>query len=383
MATAIVTAAERTCWDVLVVGAGPAGATAAYALARRGLAVLLVDKAAFPRAKVCGCCLNGRALGVLEAIGLGDLQARQGAVPLRGVRLAAGGREAVLAQDRGVALSRAVLDNALAEAAVRAGAVFVPSTAARLGPVKGGWRAVHLRCDDAEETVTAKVVLAADGLAGGFLADHVETRTIPHSRLGAGVIASDGVNAYAPGLIHMACGTGGYAGLVRLEDGRLDVAAALDGRFVREAGGPGAAAAAIIAEAGLPPVPGLAHLPWRGTPRLTRRARRVALERVFVLGDAAGYVEPFTGEGIAWAVTAAALVPPFAEEARRGWHADLESAWARTFHRHVTHRQLVCRATAFALRRPWMVHAMVGALRAAPALAAPVLRWLNRPVFVS
>src|SRR3954468_10803523 len=56
-------------WDVVVVGAGPAGSLAAYDLARRGLTVLLVDKATFPRWKVCGSCLSPQAQATLAAAG--------------------------------------------------------------------------------------------------------------------------------------------------------------------------------------------------------------------------------------------------------------------------------------------------------------------------
>ena len=62
-----------TTWDVVVVGAGPAGSMAALEIARRGRSVLLVDKASFPRYKVCGCCLNARALSLLELADLGGL----------------------------------------------------------------------------------------------------------------------------------------------------------------------------------------------------------------------------------------------------------------------------------------------------------------------
>ena len=58
--------------DVLVVGAGPAGASAAYFLAGTGIDVLLVDREVFPRGKVCGDGLDWRALAVLERMGLGD-----------------------------------------------------------------------------------------------------------------------------------------------------------------------------------------------------------------------------------------------------------------------------------------------------------------------
>ena len=97
-------------WDAVVVGAGPAGATAARELARRGRSVLLVDKATFPRPKVCGCCLNGSALATLERVGLGDLPARNRAVPLDRTRLFAGGRAAEVRLPVGVALSRSVFD---------------------------------------------------------------------------------------------------------------------------------------------------------------------------------------------------------------------------------------------------------------------------------
>src|SRR5262249_60136413 len=86
--------AARRPWHALVVGAGPAGATAARELARRDLDVLLVDRATFPRWKVCGCCLNGNALATLERIGLGDLPQRYAALALTDMRLSANRREA-------------------------------------------------------------------------------------------------------------------------------------------------------------------------------------------------------------------------------------------------------------------------------------------------
>ncbi len=60
-------------WDVVVIGAGPAGAVSALLLAREGKKVLLVDKAVFPRSKVCGSCLSSKTLDYLNQAGLGDL----------------------------------------------------------------------------------------------------------------------------------------------------------------------------------------------------------------------------------------------------------------------------------------------------------------------
>jgi flavin-dependent dehydrogenase len=366
-------------WDAVVVGAGPAGALAARELARRGRSVLLVDRAAFPRDKVCGCCLNARALATLRAVGLGELPARCGAIPLSQVRLAARGCGAILPLPGGAALARRRLDAALAEAAVEAGAVFLPGTQAALAGLAAGGRSVVLRRGEEEVRATARVVLAAGGLGSRLLADEpgLQARPGEGSRIGAGAVAEAAPDFYAPGTIFMACGTGGYAGLVRLEDGRLDVAAALGPALVRRAGGPGAAVEGILAEARYPPVPGLAGLDWRGTPALTRRPERTAGERLFVLGDAAGYIEPFTGEGIAWALDSAAGLAPLAARACREWAPDLADEWAALHHRRVARRQRLCRAVAGFLRYPELMRVAIGVLAWAPVLAWPLIRRLN------
>src|SRR5260370_12473887 len=73
-------------WEVVIIGAGPAGAIAAHQLARLGKSVLLVDKVLFPRWKVCGCCLNAGALATLHAADLGRLAAQCRAVPLQNLQ---------------------------------------------------------------------------------------------------------------------------------------------------------------------------------------------------------------------------------------------------------------------------------------------------------
>src|SRR5205085_586761 len=113
-----------------------------------------------------------------------------------------------------------------------------------------------------------RVVIAADGLNGRLSG----TEVMPHanSRIGSGVVLDFAPGFYHAGTIFMAVGLGGYVGLVRIEDGRLDVAAAFDADVVRAAGSPGAAAAAVLREAGLPAIPSLEAAAWRGTPALTR-----------------------------------------------------------------------------------------------------------------
>jgi 2-polyprenyl-6-methoxyphenol hydroxylase-like FAD-dependent oxidoreductase len=168
-------------------------------------------------------------------------------------------------------------------------------------------------------------------------------------------------------------------GLVRLEDGRLDLAAALDAGAVRVQHGPGPVAEQILQETGWPLPSELADQHWKGTPALTRQARQVALERVFSLGDAAGYVEPFTGEGMAWALASAEALAPLVQRALRQWTPELAKEWTQVYRRIVTRRQLLCRATAALLRRAALMRTVVGILAWMPALASPCVRWLDHP----
>jgi flavin-dependent dehydrogenase len=372
-------------WDVIVVGAGPAGSTVARTLAARGLAVLLLDRAEFPRAKVCGCCLNGAALGALHSCGLGELPRRLGAVPLREfVFTVAARREPALRLQLpgGFALSRAVFDAALVRAAIAAGAHFRPRAAAALDPTAGDTRAVRFTDGDAEFVARASIVVAADGLGGRFLRDEpgFEPRVAPAARVGVGAVAPDGPEYYRSGVIYMACAPGGYVGVVRLERGRLDIAAAVDPALVRRAGGPATAVAGILRAAGLPWSDRFDELRWQGTALLTRRRRRLAGRRVFVVGDAAGYVEPFTGEGMAWALESGVAVASLLERAVRNWSPELSGKWAARYRALLASRQRWCRAVAAVLRRPRLTRLACAVVGSFPQLAAPYLTKISRTV---
>lgn len=375
---AIAEAAGRI-WDVIVVGAGPAGALVALEIARAGRSVLMVDKADFPRYKVCGCCLNGRAVGFLTELGLDALLGNGQPVPLSAFRIGISGREASLRLPGGVALSRALLDTALATAAVGAGAAFLPRTEARLGALGPSARTLMLHQGSDVFPVQARLVVAADGLGNPFLRRVGSGAPIiaRRSRIGAGVIADRAPPWYGSGCIYMACGAQGYVGLVRIEDGRLNIAAAFDVPFLRAIGGPGRGAARILEEVGWPAVPDLAAFDWHGTPRLTSAAPRIAEERLFVLGDAAGYVEPFTGEGIGWALgMARALAPLAARAAALRWEPRYVSEWERRYRSVVGSRRL-CYWSAWVLRHAALRRGCVAALAAAPALAGPWVRQLH------
>ncbi|MDZ4657058.1 MAG: FAD-dependent monooxygenase [Bythopirellula sp.] len=378
--TNLTEAAGRT-WDVIVVGAGPAGALAARQIALQGAAVLLVDRASFPRWKVCGCCLNASALSTLASVSLGNLTANLGAVPLKRLLLAARGCRAEVALPGGVSLSREAFDAALIEAAVASGVQFFSETNATLGMANLEHREVVLTQAGRQVAVQARLVLAADGLGGKLLArqDDFSAVAAKNSRIGAGVVLQKVPEFIEPGSVLMACSAGGYVGLVRLEDGRLDVAAAFDRQTVVAAGGPGPAASNIIAEVGWPVIEGLAEMPWRGTAALTRQASRLSCDRVLVLGDAAGYVEPFTGEGIAWALASAVAIAPLALRAAERWDAKIGKEWSDKYHNIVTNRQSTCRLVARVLRYPVLVRLAIQLLRYKPSLAQSIMRRLNAP----
>jgi flavin-dependent dehydrogenase len=361
-------------WEIVVIGAGLAGALAARELARRGLSVLLVDRSTFPRDKVCGGCLNHRALAVLDAVGLGELPLRLGGLPLEAMRVAAGRQEARLSLPSGVALSRQVLDQALVEAAQEAGATFLPGTLAALpSPSRtlSSSREVLLRQRDAMGSIHASVVVAAGGL--GSRPDRVR----PGSRLGVGAVVESS-HDYPPGEIRMSCGPEGYLGLVRVEGGRLAVAGAFDARALRKAGGPKPLARQLLKQSGWPVPAGLESASWKGTLPLTRRAIAAAEHRLFVIGDAAGYVEPFTGEGMAWALGTGLGVAPLAAEAVHRWTPHLAQRWMRRHRQIVQRSQGICRVAASVLRYPSLVGSVVRLLHLAPWLSRPVVRHLNR-----
>lgn len=372
-------------WDVVTIGAGPAGSLASCLLARLGARVLLVERKAFPRAKVCGGCLNAHALASLERTGLAGRVRALGARPIAEVRVRQRSRSVTLPLPPGLAVSRAALDGELAAVAVGAGVVFAPETTALVidegvSPAHEGWRKVSLTHHRGSPSIVrAHVVLVADGLSHSSLRACPSLRSVPArgARVGVGGFAPAGAIETTPGAITMAVGRHGYVGAVEVEDGRINVAAALDGSFLKAHAGTTQALAAILAEAGLRGECRLDAVDWSGTIPLTRRMAHPASRRLFVLGDAAGYVEPFTGEGMAWAFAAAEAVAPLAASAIADWHDDLADAWVATYARQIGGEQRWCRAVARILRLPALVTPIVALLQHHPGLARPVLAHLR------
>ena len=159
--------------DVLVVGAGPAGSSTAFHLAQAGLDVLLLEKSIFPREKVCGDGLTPRAVKQLVSMGI-PLNAEDGWFPNRGLRIIGGGVRLELDWPEltsypgfGLVRSRLGFDETLARAAQKAGVRLLEGVTVT-GPAlddNGRITGVTARAapGEAERTYRARLVVAADG----------------------------------------------------------------------------------------------------------------------------------------------------------------------------------------------------------------------------
>jgi menaquinone-9 beta-reductase len=364
-------------WDVVVVGAGPAGSLAAHQLASLKLSVLLIDKAQFPRRKVCGSCLNEQSLRILKSVGFNSIATNSSAPRLREMRLASKKCEATVTLSGGISLSRERLDTQMVEEGIRAGVQFLPGTWARLGDVKNSAREVELRQADRIAGVRARVVLVGDGLAGGALPENsrLRSRVAKRSRMGVGTIVEEGPAFYKPGVVYMACGRHGYVGAVRLEDGQLDIAGAIDPSVLKRGIHIEEVVSRILDEAGFPPILELNTASWQGTPALTRRRGAICGERFFVIGDSAGYAEPFTGEGMA--LTSGRAVASIARDGVMRWEHSLLPRWEHEYERLISDHQRPCKIVAAWLKHPVLTQLAVELFSRIPRLSTPIVKLIQ------
>jgi flavin-dependent dehydrogenase len=366
-------------WDVIILGAGPAGAIAAGELGRRGARTLLVDRKAFPRAKVCGACLNLAALEALRLAGLGELVGELRGIKLETLELALATRSIRLPLPGGMALSRARFDAALVDAAASSGAIFLAQTEGLIGAIHSDARRVNLMQPGRKITALARVVVIATGLGQARFACEpvVSSQARAVSRIGAGCTIDQLPGFDREGTIYMAVGDRGYVGWVRLEDGCLNVAAVFERNFVRQCGNPGAAAERILSHAGYGRAPALRDASWQGTLPLTRQTRPIAGERLFVVGDATGYDEPFTGDGMARAMVSGEAIVPLVAAGIRRWDPALPRIWGSLHRRVVSRRQLLCRGIAALLNHPKLARPAFGMIMRVPEVAQVLIRLVN------
>jgi len=300
-------------YDAVVVGAGPAGSATAALLAAAGCQVALVDRARFPRPKPCADYLNPGAVRALERLGvLADVMSRAPA-HIRGMRVVAPCGTSAVGRFRthaGLALRREILDALLVEHAARRGAqVIEGAMVERIGPPEPAGRAVHLRVDGKQRTLEARLVVGADGL-NSRVARWVGLPRRGRPRRAALVAHYEGA-AGMHGLGEMFVTHLGYVGIAPVDGGLSNVSAVWDVDHAPH--GPRDPSAWFEHQVAQAPelaerLRGARRLgPLMGAGPFASRVRHPVGERVLLVGDAAGFFDPFTGDGIWTALRGAEL----------------------------------------------------------------------------
>jgi flavin-dependent dehydrogenase len=330
--------------DVLVVGGGPAGATAAALLARAGRRVALVEKARFPRRKVCGEFVAGSGIDALRRL-LPGVDAELGP-EVRRIALwaGAGALEAPLPAPYARTIARERLDPLLLEHAARCGAqLFQPAMALALERTGAGFVCrVAERRGAGAVAIRARCVVAAHGCWERGTLPTQAHRAPPRAGDLLAFKAHFGDCALPAGTIALIPYPGGYAGVVELGGGRATFACCIrrDALEALRREAPGLPAGESVlrcarrASRALDAAfaRALREEPWLAAGPLRPGARAAYADGVYAVGNAAGEIHPITGEGIAMAIESACLLcdaldSPAAYQAR--WRAAFERRfWA-------------------------------------------------------
>ena len=337
---------QATHFDAVVIGAGPAGTVAATALARSGRRTMLVERSAFPRTKVCGGCLAPAGVAAIREVGLGDALDSIDPLPLDHLHLHARSASASYDIKQYLSIERGRMDLAFVESAIEAGAVFLPECRAKVAPDDS----VSVEHSGGRDLHRPDLVVVADGLSGTALANRSDFawEIDQSSPMGLGAIVSTRPPGTDLNGITMRCGTAGYVGSSRLSDGRWVVAAALTPEAIK-GDGAGRAVDSVLRETMVDSEFGPA-IRWKAVGHLTRRRSSRGRGRVLLVGDAAGYVEPLTGEGMSWGICRAAAIVPYAERLQSG--EDVTHDWSHAAERMLRSRRVICRTVCGFARRP-------------------------------
>jgi flavin-dependent dehydrogenase len=371
--------------DVIVVGAGPAGSALATLLSREGVRVLLLERAAGPPAPVCGEYLSPGCLPMLDRLGVLEPLRAGGARALHGMRIhTAAGRlveanypaGASAGPACGLGVARALLDSLLLAGALREGVALEPWVQVcdllwQDGRVVG----VRGRRGGRSATYRASLVVGADGRNSVVARRIGRVRRHPWlDRMALVTHLSGVVRAEEVGEIFMA--RDGYAILNPLGPDLTNLGLVVDRRLIPRGEEP---RRWMWRRAGL--LPGLAErlvsarmlAPPRCLGPLAQRATRLAVPGALLIGDAAGFLDPFTGEGIHAALRSAELaalaIRADGAGARAETAAGYPAAWVREFApkwRLSTWLQRV-------IRRPWLAEGVAAYLRRRPEAAASLM----------
>jgi flavin-dependent dehydrogenase len=318
-------------FDVVVIGAGPAGSTAAGCLARGGRRVLVLEKERFPRRKVCGEFLSAEAADRLSALGL-RAEIESQAEPIReGMLCVPGGGDIAFrlpAAARGI--SRERLDARLARRAGELGAQIRFGARARgVERARSGFR-VRFSEGPREREISARAVVAAWGRWDSMDRDWNREgggrgrRFLGWSR---GYERSDSL----AGRVELYLFPGGYCGLSRIEDGSVHLAGIVEDEK-RKRLAPGWDAVVAWARTHNPALDrALGRLTpssdFQGAGPVYVAAKPPVEGGVLMVGDTAGVLDPFSGQGIASALTSGILAAQTLEAAFAGGASIDRAAW--------------------------------------------------------
>jgi flavin-dependent dehydrogenase len=361
--------------DVIVVGAGPAGSTAAAVLAARGIRVLLLDRAKFPRDKPCGDYCNPGAVRLLRQIGSFSTLPATDAVPISGLSVYAqdGSRfAAAFPAGPGLLVPRLRLDAALLARAGRAGAVVYEGMG--VDAVRLRTEAVEVRTSS-DRWLSARLLIAADG-AHSAVARSLGRLSVPaRGRYTVGAYFSGILRTAPEGELHL--GPDLYCGVAHFGGGVANVCMALPRKRWRR-GGPQQVFDAALAS--LPVLAdAMAHArresAFRCAGPVGFAARDAVASRVMLIGDAAGHLEPITGQGIFLALHSAILAADVASDAlgANDFSPRRLSVYARRRGREIAGKALASRLLQRLAFHPQLTPLLVRRLNRRARLASELL----------
>jgi geranylgeranyl reductase family protein len=363
--------------EVIVVGGGPAGASTAYALAREGVDVLVLDRAKFPRDKICAEFLSPQASRVLSDMNVLDEIERSAPGHLSGMRMRAPNGKFADGEfasnhgfrgfrDHSLAIRRTILD-AIVLGGAKAAGVRVEElvrvtdlTKDHAGRVSG---VTVIGRDGSARTLTSRFVVGADGLrsvVGRRLGLTRTSRFFP-KRIALVTHYRNVREVGALGEMHV--DYGGYFGIVDVGHGLINVAVVVPMSRAREIG----EGRTEFLEQWIATRPYLAErfvgaervAPVSATGPFASESRPAWASGAALVGDAADFFDPFTGEGIYAALRGGELLAPFITKALRGTKRDenrVLAGYETARHREFGGKWKLERIVGMAIAYPYFVN---------------------------
>ncbi len=392
----------RASFDAIIVGAGPAGSSAAILLARAGWSVVLVEKQDFPRRKVCGECIAASNLPLLEALGLGSAFAASAGPELRSVVFMHGQRsvEAALPAAAqapyrwGRALGRETLDSLLLEQARLAGAlVLQPWAVQSIEGAPGDWCCeLRARGTGLAQRLRAPIVIDAHGSWEALASGRPQRAPVRGAHDLLAFKANFRGASLDQGVLPVLSFTGGYGGMVVAGGGLTTLACCIrrDRLDALRRAAPGVGAGAVVEAMLKRECAGVQRAlhgatrdgPWLGAGPIAPGIRLDQDDGLFRIGNAAGEAHPILGEGISMALQSAWLLcaqllggAQRAQSPGAHWQREVARAYTRQWRRVFGPRLRLAAVFARLAMHPRGAALLLALLRAWPGLLTRGAAW--------